>query len=300
MEGNQWRVFNGRKLPIYKPPSCATTKKLEAARILPFAVVSLRYLWSCNFESAGLDVSRKNLVSGKHFSSLRTAVSVENMEVQKTYNIKWVSSSVWNSAGYCDMGNIHKANKKHSLSQNHLLSIINEKTFSKTRIEHMIDNQKEIGMCNTIILARDGIQRATTNHGTLSMKMRQQTTAEALYKIVVQLIHNFRYSYLDILQTKIHDIGYSINKMKELKEILQNKREEYMMKPLTPKQIVKRQLWNVFEFSSLRSQLVVTFISEDMHHKGHIVEVVKTVIKNYLKQSHTFYDLVIDDFAKEG
>ena len=52
--------------------------------------------------------------------------------------------NVWNTHGYNDLANIHKAVKKHSLSESHLYAVIHEKTFGKSRIDHMLSDQKRI------------------------------------------------------------------------------------------------------------------------------------------------------------
>lgn len=51
---------------------------------------------------------------------------------------------VWNRHGFCDLTNIHRAIKKHTLSQPHLQLVIKEKLFGKSGIEHVIDEQLKV------------------------------------------------------------------------------------------------------------------------------------------------------------
>ncbi|XP_042235849.1 zinc finger MYM-type protein 1-like isoform X2 [Homarus americanus] len=52
--------------------------------------------------------------------------------------------NVWNTYGYNDLSNVHKAVKKHSLSESHLKAVISEKTFGKARIDYMLSDQKRV------------------------------------------------------------------------------------------------------------------------------------------------------------
>lgn len=54
------------------------------------------------------------------------------------------SKNDWNSTGYNDMDNRHKVIKKHSMSHNHHQAIINEKTFGKARIDHILNTQARL------------------------------------------------------------------------------------------------------------------------------------------------------------
>ena len=52
--------------------------------------------------------------------------------------------NVWNTHGYNDVTNIHKAVKKHSISESHLQTSLSIKTFGKTRIDLLLSDQKRI------------------------------------------------------------------------------------------------------------------------------------------------------------
>ncbi|KAJ9601818.1 hypothetical protein L9F63_000046, partial [Diploptera punctata] len=134
-------------------------------------------------------------------------------------------------------------------------------------------------------------------------------TAEALYKIVVQLIHNFgcekkliaqsydgaavMVSQLNGLQSRTRVLDEEIKKrFSNLDSLLflelLNVKNFDMYKHCFPEiafQSLKDSYGNVFEFSSLRSQLVVTFISEDMRHKS-VSDLLKFIRSNDLQTAY--------------
>lgn len=52
------------------------------------------------------------------------------------------SSSVWTSAGYCDLNNLNKACTKHEKSQQHIRCVISQKSFGEVRIETQVSEHR--------------------------------------------------------------------------------------------------------------------------------------------------------------
>lgn len=54
--------------------------------------------------------------------------------------------NVWNGTGYSDINNLHKALKRHEISQSHIVSTIQLATFGKSRIDFQLDNQNRLSV----------------------------------------------------------------------------------------------------------------------------------------------------------
>lgn len=58
--------------------------------------------------------------------------------------VKAKEKNIWVQQGYADLAHVNEAAKKHEKFQIHIASKLSLKTFGKTRIDCMLDNQKHL------------------------------------------------------------------------------------------------------------------------------------------------------------
>ncbi|XP_042221246.1 zinc finger MYM-type protein 1-like [Homarus americanus] len=120
-----------------------------------------------SFRSRDFTIKKVIVENGRHIPKLSISLKVKNC-VRKFNNQMYMindwlagcssaqrvycwacllfsnDKNVWNTYGYNDLSNVHKAVKKHSLSESYLQAVISEKTFGKARIDYMLSDQKRV------------------------------------------------------------------------------------------------------------------------------------------------------------